>query len=1015
MSTIIDIIIGNRESDSLSIIYVNCDSQVFGLNYRELWSICDSIESQIKPIINGQKNSVIGIYSEVNQIIASLMIAIMKINCLFCYISTEDNSSNNELLFQSLDYIICHENSRKLFQKFISDELTQNKSHKIYKDYTIIKMNNKLSALHYNESFAYLVRSSGTSGRPKHVLVPHSCIIPNIIDLKQEFNVTTVDTILICSPFTFDPSLVDLFIGLSSGSQIVIVDNLIRISPEKLIKVIQKFKVTLMTVTPSFFSRFTLDIIQNVLLSSQTFLKILVFGGEGVSIKLINEYIKFNDNITAIYNIYGVTEVSSWATIYKFDARHCFDDKFNSLPVFGRNLLNTQIVIDDKTNECIIKSDVRKCLVITFNDNQFHNYSKSWTDFYKTGDYCQKTESGFIYITGRSDSIIKLNGRKFDLGSIEAKVENQFIDWINKCVCIANDWHHIKNTVIDVFICLKNEVLFCKKSLILDFLRQKIDKSIAYNVIIVDKFALTPHSKIDRLLLSKEQQNNRRNSYHFCKTYDEIVECICAHFDQYLNVSIANSCKDILDFSLKDFGGESSLLALQIAINVENDFNCDFPSLVDKVLNKNLSEICQYVHQVLNREKNTKLETLEHDSNLKQNFNSHKRRHINSLDDFLIIITRRGVEKIGSREVNFRENNAKLIKLSENQMNKKLKILWSIDLFQCIDSSPLIVERVDAKQTFAFIGSHSGHFVSINLNNGTLNWRIQLNDRIESSAITDTNGENVFIGDYSGHFYSISALNGTINWLFKTGAAIKSSPIFSFELGLVFCGSHDKYLYAWNQLKSEEQLVWKLRISDGSLFSSPILSPNSDLLFAATLDGILAAIRVGSGSIVWKIDLKSALFSSPAIHKEILIIGSTLSSLIAVNTIDGSILWTLNTGKPVFSSPFISSLNNVNQNRVHVFIGTHNNSVLCVDLNSGQIKWQFKTSSAVYSTPFVSSDDNIVIAAETDGILHLINANDGKQLLSHKLNGQLFSSPIIHRSKLFIGCRDNHFYCICLE
>jgi outer membrane protein assembly factor BamB len=79
------------------------------------------------------------------------------------------------------------------------------------------------------------------------------------------------------------------------------------------------------------------------------------------------------------------------------------------------------------------------------------------------------------------------------------------------------------------------------------------------------------------------------------------------------------------------------------------------------------------------------------------------------------------------------------------------------------------------------------------------------------------------------------------------------------------------------------------------------------------------------------------------------------------------------------------------------------------------MKWQFKTSSAVYSTPFVDSDDSIVIAAETDGILHLINANDGKQLLSHKLNGQLFSSPIIHRNKLFIGCRDNHFYCISLE
>lgn len=58
-------------------------------------------------------------------------------------------------------------------------------------------------------SIAYVLNTSGTTGRPKMVQVPHCCIVPNIVDLRSRFNITPDDIIFNAAPLTFDPSFVE--------------------------------------------------------------------------------------------------------------------------------------------------------------------------------------------------------------------------------------------------------------------------------------------------------------------------------------------------------------------------------------------------------------------------------------------------------------------------------------------------------------------------------------------------------------------------------------------------------------------------------------------------------------------------------------------------------------------------------------------------------------------------------------------------------------------------------------
>ncbi|VDN88128.1 unnamed protein product [Brugia pahangi] len=57
----------------------------------------------------------------------------------------------------------------------------------------------------------------------------------------------------------------------------------------------------------------------------------------------------------------------------------------------------------------------------------------------------------------------------------------------------------------------------------------------------------------------------------------------------------------------------------------------------------------------------------------------------------------------------------------------KVELLWEYDLGKCIDATPIV------ENDSIFLGSHSGRFVSLSLD-GTKEWEVQLDDRIEATA-----------------------------------------------------------------------------------------------------------------------------------------------------------------------------------------------------------------------------------------------------------------------------------------
>lgn len=126
------------------------------------------------------------------------------------------------------------------FGKIILLELSPDHENKIDNIYC-----NQVESVNH-DMLAYAIQTSGTTGQPKMIFVPHRCIVPNILHLKSIFEICPEDNIIQLAPLTFDPSIIEIFLALISGSSIVIIPERIKAMPKNLSLILKKQNITIM-------------------------------------------------------------------------------------------------------------------------------------------------------------------------------------------------------------------------------------------------------------------------------------------------------------------------------------------------------------------------------------------------------------------------------------------------------------------------------------------------------------------------------------------------------------------------------------------------------------------------------------------------------------------------------------------------------------------------------------------------------------------------------------------------
>ncbi|MBR1857001.1 MAG: amino acid adenylation domain-containing protein [Oribacterium sp.] len=293
----------------------------------------------------------------------------------------------------------------------------------------------------------YVLFTSGSTGVPKGVVVPHRVMINNMEWLEREYHFTSEEVLGNQVPFYFDVSDHDIYSVLKFGCSMVIVPSEYFAFPVKLVQFLNEYKVSAIFWVP-----FALCMAANLdafKAEIPKYLKYIFFAGEVMPVKQLNYWRKHLPD--ALYaNMYGPTETYV-CTYYNLDREFNADE---SLPI-GFPVSYADILVLDEEGKPVEPAEdgtesrqgelcARGCTLALGYMNSPEKTAerfvqnplqKSWPEIiYRTGDIVRYNSRGELEYLSRKDFQIKHLGYRIELGEIETAAGA--VQGVETCACV---------------------------------------------------------------------------------------------------------------------------------------------------------------------------------------------------------------------------------------------------------------------------------------------------------------------------------------------------------------------------------------------------------------------------------------------------------------------------------------------------------------------------------------------------------------------------------------------------
>ena len=342
---------------------------------------------------------------------------------------------------------------------------------------------------------AYLVFTSGSTGFPKAAMIEHHSVLELMYWARDEFGLDTLSCVLASSSICFDMSIFELYVPLSWGGTVMLVDDIMQLR-----NIQNDQKVTLLSTVPS-----ALCLLSELgWVPSDT--QAALLAGEPLSLPMTSKIFD-NTKIQKIWNAYGLSEDTTYTTV------SLIERGYKEAITIGRPIANRQLYVLDEYQQRVPIGVAGELYVAgnglargylnrvdltaeRFLANRFDADGK--TRMYRTGDLVRYRADGSLEYIGRKDFQIKLRGHRIDLGEIETTLSA--CEAVEQCVVVCREDAGDKRLVAYVVTKKNNEDVTPLQ--MMEHLKEKLPEWMLPTLIVwLPKLPTTAHGKLDRKAL----------------------------------------------------------------------------------------------------------------------------------------------------------------------------------------------------------------------------------------------------------------------------------------------------------------------------------------------------------------------------------------------------------------------------------------------------------------------------------------------------------------------------------
>ncbi|HJU39434.1 MAG TPA: amino acid adenylation domain-containing protein, partial [Tahibacter sp.] len=289
---------------------------------------------------------------------------------------------------------------------------------------------------------AYVIYTSGSTGRPKGVMNAHDGVMNFLRWNHGEYALAPGERVLQKTPYSFDVSVWEFFMTLTSGACLVIARPGGHQDPRYLGEIVEAEAITLVHFVPSMLQIF----LDHADLARCASLRRVLCIGEALPPALQERFHRALPN-AQLHNLYGPTEAAVHVTFWRCDPAR----RDGKVPI-GRPIANTQLHVLDARMQPVPIGVAGELHIGGANVARGYLNRPELTAerfvrdpfgarddarLYRTGDLARWLPDGTLEYVGRNDFQVKVRGFRIEPGEIEARLAA--IDGVREAVVVARD------------------------------------------------------------------------------------------------------------------------------------------------------------------------------------------------------------------------------------------------------------------------------------------------------------------------------------------------------------------------------------------------------------------------------------------------------------------------------------------------------------------------------------------------------------------------------------------------